>query len=198
MGGRCTWFLVVYLATCSSGFPLDLCLSNRFCGMLQHSHWQTSHLFQKEPPPGRKCLTMWQPGRLIKQTICVFISARRDRPPQFVGPRWKLPVINELLTLFPSKPTSLRFSRLSVQLASGNQEGEPGFVGLFTCRVVSRDLCSQARSERPCLTCQTGPRANLKHPVMQPFKNIQVSQGKECPCFLLSIQEFSWLASDGS
>lgn len=70
-----------YLIPFATGFKTML--SQNFALAL---HWWNSHLFQKEPPLGRKCLDMWRPGKLglIKQAAplraCVLISDGRDLP----------------------------------------------------------------------------------------------------------------------
>lgn len=72
---------VILFATCFKMLP-----SQNFALAF---YWQNSHLFQKEPPPGWKCLVMWPPGRpgIIKQTVplkvCFSIRWLRFAP-QFV------------------------------------------------------------------------------------------------------------------
>lgn len=60
-----SWFFpcIILFATCFKMLPSQ----NSALAL----YWQNSHLFQKEPPPGWKCLVMWPPGRpsIIKQTV---------------------------------------------------------------------------------------------------------------------------------
>lgn len=74
-----SWFLpcIIPFATCFKMLPSQ----NSALAL----YWQNSHLFQKEPPPGWKCLVMWPWGDLASlsrqsHSKSVFVSGGLDLP----------------------------------------------------------------------------------------------------------------------
>lgn len=174
------------------------------CGMLQHSHWQSSHLFQKEPPPGRKRSAMWQPGRLslIKQTaplqarVCLSDGTHPPRGLYVHIGNYLLEMSCGCCFLRHRHPSD--FLDSACNRHSGLRRENEALWGCLLAR-WSQETWAVRPGPSARLTRQEGPCAKpWKCPVMHPFKNIQDLQGKEHHCILLSIQEFSWLASDSS